>query len=284
MYTPKTHEVRGDVPRTPYPDFLYYSVLLDDLASDGTGNAGGVGFVGIDMHGLFILGRDTADALIENDAAGAFDFDRDNLLVLDAKFLGLFGLKVNVTLCDHDALGDVDLSGRPYELAAGGTGNIARLTHRGGDAKRTGIGEADFNLSLGTLRSQNGHLELAFGANDGDLLLAGKLPRLRKVLLICELMASTVQRIEICPGDMQMTRRDFHHYIRFCQFKTLLKIYLAVILFYNIFMKYASPIYVCLPMGLADVAYAALWAFEFMTFLPMFSAREETQCGTLNSD
>lgn len=80
--------------------------LQDDFTVNRTGNAGGVGFIRIDVHSGRIFGADANHDITEGQGttAAAINFHRNNLLVRYAGSSSFFHIKVNMTLGGNNAL------------------------------------------------------------------------------------------------------------------------------------------------------------------------------------
>ena len=187
-------------------------LLLDDLAVNLTGAAGGVGLVYIDMHGESKLGMYATDNVVKNQGAlGRGDLDLDNFLVLDTEIDAVLRSEMDVALGDDHALGKLDLALRADELAGAGTGENTGLADGSGNAKCAGIGRGDFNLSLLADRAEDGNvLEGALGSDDVDTLIACVLTRLGKILFVGELCALAEKDFQISCADMDMAGAGFY--------------------------------------------------------------------------
>jgi len=110
---------------------------VDEFAIDYAGAIGGVGLIGVDVHGEGELLADADDDVAEDGLPlrGA-DEDEDALVVADAELLGIRGGHVDVTLGDDDALLEVDLTA-VFGILEGDGGaalDFAGLTDGGLDA------------------------------------------------------------------------------------------------------------------------------------------------------
>ena len=76
-----------------------------------------------------------------------------NILVLYAPLFSGFGNKVDVTLCNDNALADFDLALRTCYLAAGCACNIARFSYEYRTSDRTCVRSGKFNLCSRTYRA-----------------------------------------------------------------------------------------------------------------------------------
>ena len=82
--------------------------LKDHFAPDFAECAGGVRFVGVDVHRGLELRADADDDVAEGEGTTVrVDLHGDDLLVLDAEFLRVLGREVDVALRDDDAFGDI---------------------------------------------------------------------------------------------------------------------------------------------------------------------------------
>lgn len=165
------------------------------------------------MHGQGILGADAADHVAEDQcAAVVIHLDGYYLLVNHTGFLGFIGIKMDVTLGSDNTLFDLNFPSRATEGAARSAIQIPRLPDGSGDAQFTGIRQRDLNLGLRTGGPQNGHVHGTLRAYHLNLLHAGKLPGLRKVLLVGQGCTFAEQGLQILLGYMDVMGGSFYHY------------------------------------------------------------------------
>ena len=165
------------------------------------------------MHRGSVLGADADDDVAEDglSAGSRADLDGDDVLVLEAVFLSGLGVEVDVSLRDDDALRDLYLTCGAYELAAGRACYVAGLSDGSHDAELARVGERYLDLVVRSFGAEDGHCHLTSGADYGDLLGAGELSGLGKVLLVGELIALSVEDIEGFSCHVQMMRGGFNH-------------------------------------------------------------------------
>lgn len=78
-------------------------ILQNDLAVDFAGAAGSIGFIGIQVAGGAGRGGNTADDIIEHQAAAVgINFQPDDLLILNAELLAILRGEVDVALGDDN--------------------------------------------------------------------------------------------------------------------------------------------------------------------------------------
>ena len=190
--------------------YLTQRDLLDDLALGGAG--AGVGLVGVDVHGGGKVAPDADDHVVKDQlaaflAAGHFH----DLLVGHAQLLSVFGGDVDVTLGHDDAFLQLHLAAGANQLAAGGTGGVAGLTHGSGNADGTGVGGGQLHLIRAAAGSEDGHVgQLTLGAHHGDALVGGVLAGLAQGLLDGQLIARAEQGLQGLLADMHMTGRGLN--------------------------------------------------------------------------
>src|SRR5699024_7807112 len=88
--------------------------------------------------------------------------------------------------------------------------DVAGFADRGGDADGTGVGGAQLDLAVLSLRAEDGGLEGAFGADDGDLLLTGELAGLGEVLLVGQGRDLAEQDGKRLLGHVDVSRGSFY--------------------------------------------------------------------------
>ena len=177
------------------------------------GVVGGLGLVGVDVHGGGAAHVDANHNVVEDQltaftAAG----DLDDLAVLDAHFSGVLLGDVQVTLGDDDALGQIQLALGPDQLAGAGALHVAALADGSVDAQGTGVGGGDLHLVSLAGGAQDGHVgHLLLGADDGQTLVAGVLAGIGQGLADGQLIALAKQLFHGLLGQVDMTGRRFDH-------------------------------------------------------------------------
>ena len=158
-----------------------------------TGSQSSVGLVSVDVHGSGELLADSYDDITEGKGTTvAVNLDGNDLLVGNAELCSLFGGEVDVSLCDDNALGDLNLAAGTDELAAGSASDITGLTDRRNKTYLACIGEGKFDLCSTSLRTEDGDTgKLTLGADDGNSLFTCELTGLGKILLLGQSMVCT---------------------------------------------------------------------------------------------
>ena len=116
---------------------------------------------------------------------------------------------------------------------------MAGFADRRRQAERARIGQSDLNLRCGAARSDNGHIDRLFRADDIDAFLAGILTGLRQLLFIVQLRTLAKQRFQVLLRLMQMTRRSLKNN-RICHILNppIAKLwYSSIVRFVRIFFK-----------------------------------------------
>ena len=187
-------------------------LLLNNLAVNLAGAAGGIGLVHIDMHGKRIFGMYTADNVVEDQSALiGDDLDLNDFLVFYAEIGAVLRSKVDVALCDDDAFGQLNLALGADKLAGAGTGQNTGFANGSGDTECTGVGRGNLDLGLLADRAEDRDiLKGALGADDVDTLKAGVLTGLGEVLLVGELSTLAEQGLEIGGADMNVARAGLY--------------------------------------------------------------------------
>ena len=209
------HSPRPQAKSPPHSECrgLNFVFLLRKYLAHETGScACGVGLIGIDVHCQRILRADSDDDIAENErTAVGVDLDADYLLVLKTVFLGILGSCVDVSLrCDNAALKLYFALGAD-KLAGAAARNVAALSDRSSHAYRTGVGERNLNLILGTHGAEDGdRREATLRSDNGNTLVARELAGLRELLLDGQLIALAEEDIESFSGDMYMARGSFN--------------------------------------------------------------------------
>lgn len=186
---------------------LNFVFLLRKYLAHETGScACGVGLIGIDVHCQCILRADSDDDIAENErTAVGVDLDADYLLVLKTVFFGILGSCVDVSLRRDNAALKLYFALGADKLAGAAARNVAALSDRSGHAYRTGVGERNLNLILGTHGAEDGDCrEAALRSDNGNALVARKLAGLRELLLDGQLIALAEEDIKSFSGDMYM--------------------------------------------------------------------------------
>ena len=157
--------------------------------------AGGLGFVGVDVHRGRAADVHADDDVVEDQlAALAAAGDADDLLILDAHGRGVLLADVQVALGDDDALAQLDLALRPDQLTCAGALDVAALADGRIDAEVAGIGGGELDLIGLAHGAENGDVGLlTLGADDGQALVAGELAGVGQVLALGQLIALTKQ-------------------------------------------------------------------------------------------
>ena len=164
------------------------------------------------MHCQSVLRADSDDDIAENErTAVRVNFDADYLLVFKTVFLGILGSCVDVSLrCDNAAL-ELYFALGADKLAGAAARNVAALSYGSGHAYRTGVGERNLNLILGTHGAEDGdRREAALRADNGNALVARELAGLRELLLDGQLIALAEEDIKSFSGDMYMACGSFN--------------------------------------------------------------------------
>ena len=164
------------------------------------------------MHCQSVLRADSDDDIAENErTAVRVDLDADYLLVLKTVFFGILGSCVYVSLrCDNAAL-ELYFALGADKLAGAAARNVAALSYGSGHAYRTGVGERNLNLILGTHGAEDGdRREAALRADNGNALVARELAGLRELLLDGQLIALAEEDIKSFSGDMYMACGSFN--------------------------------------------------------------------------
>ena len=65
---------------------------------------------------------------------------------------------MNVTLCNDNALGNLNLTARSYDLAARSTGDVTALSDNNRNADGTSVGSGKLYLGSRSFRSENGNI------------------------------------------------------------------------------------------------------------------------------
>ena len=174
--------------------------------------AGSIGFIGIQVAGGAGRGGNTADDIIEHQAAAiGINFQPDDLLILNAELLAILRGEVDVALGDDNAFLQFDLALGANQTAAGGTGQVTGFPHEGGDADGTGVGHGKLDLGLLADGAENrNHSHGLFGADDLDFFIGGKLAGLGKRFFEGQLEALAEQGLQILLGKVQMTGGSFY--------------------------------------------------------------------------
>ena len=97
----------------------------------------------------------------------SINLNRYNFFVLYTKFLSVFRSSMNVTFCCDNALFQLNLAARSYQLTGTTSSDITGLTNRSCNSKSTCICQGDLYLACGTNRSKNGTGQLFLPSNDG---------------------------------------------------------------------------------------------------------------------
>ena len=85
-----------------------------------------VGFVGVNVHGGRVAGADSDDNVAEGGGSvGGLDLDGDNLAVLYAEFLSVFGGEVDVSLGSDNAFLKSNFACGSFDDAAGSACKVA---------------------------------------------------------------------------------------------------------------------------------------------------------------
>ena len=125
--------------------------------------AGGLGFVGVDVHRGSEFGAYATYDIAEHGASlVGVDLDAYDLLVLKSERFGGCGIEVYVTFCGDNAFGKLDLSAGSDELAGGGAGNVAALANGRIYSERACIGKGNLDLTCLSCRPENNY-SLRFG-------------------------------------------------------------------------------------------------------------------------
>ena len=129
------------------------------------------------MHGGVAAFAYTDLNVVEDQASVLrVDLDLDDLAVAYASLFGLSGADVQVTFCNDDAFSNLYLTGRADQLAGSAALQVAGQSDRSVQAEASGIGGGKLYLGLGAEWAKDADIWLALlRANDGDLLVAGKL-------------------------------------------------------------------------------------------------------------
>ena len=179
-----------------------------------TGSQSSVGFVSVDVHGSGELLADSYDDIAKSKGTTVgIDLDGNYLLIGNAELDSFLGGEVDVSFCNDDTLGYLDLAAGTNYLASGGTGNISGLTDRRNKTYLAGISERKLDLCGASLRSENGDSgKLALGTYDGNSFLTGKLTGLRKVFFLGKCMVRSEKDGELFLGYVNVTGRSFNKY------------------------------------------------------------------------
>ena len=170
------------------------------------------------MHGGGEFRTDADDNVAEDDrSVRGVDLNGDDLLVLNAELLCVFGGEVDVTLRGDHALFDIDLAGGADDLDAGGAGDVARLSDGSGDSERTGVGQGDLYLSRGTDGTEDADVcDRLLRSDEGDSLLGRELSGLREHFLYGKRRAFSEESFDVLFREVNVTRGGFNEY--FCHF------------------------------------------------------------------
>ena len=137
--------------------------------------------------------------------------ERYYLLVLNAELLCSCGIKVNMALCNDNALLKVKLAAGTDQLASGSAGNVAALANGCIYSERACIGKGNLDLTCLSCRPEDNYsLDLTLRSDDRNSLLAGELTGLAQILLVRELSALAEQDLDLLLGKMNETRRCFN--------------------------------------------------------------------------
>ena len=140
-----------------------------------------------------------------------------NILVLDAELLSCLRDHVDVTLCNDNALLDLNLACGASQDAAGSTCNIAALLDSDTETDGASVCSGKLNLICRTYRAEDGYVcKLLLGAYNCDTLLTSLLTGLGKILLLCELVALAEQDFKCLLCNVSVTCGCFDK--NFCHF------------------------------------------------------------------
>ena len=118
------------------------------------GNCSGICLVGIYVHSQLIFGADASHNITENKRATlGRDFNANNLLVLNAVFLGVLGGHMYMALCGNNALGQLNFTCGAYQLTYTRAFNIARFSYGRGNAYGACVCKRQLNLCFGAGRT-----------------------------------------------------------------------------------------------------------------------------------
>ena len=164
------------------------------------------------MHCKSIAVGNTSNYVIEYKCATlGGDLNGNDLAVGDAIFFSISGGHMDVTLCDNNTFGKLNLTCRANELACAAACNVARLTDGSLYADGTSVGERNFNLSSLSAGTENGNTgKLLLGANNGNSLFTSKLTGLRKLLLGGELIALAEKDFKMLFANVYVTCGNFN--------------------------------------------------------------------------
>ncbi len=176
--------------------------------------AGGVGFVGIDMHRQGELGADADDHFAEDQFTaldGGDDLNGNNVLILHAELFGVGGGHMDVTLGGDNALGQLHFAAGAHQLAGAGTGHVAGFAHGRGHADGAGVGERQLNLVFRPHGPKDADaLDGVLGADHVHLLFAGELSGLAQILDGLQGMARAEENLQRFLGYVYVTGGGFH--------------------------------------------------------------------------
>ena len=186
--------------------FLFYY-----LAVAGAECAGGIRFIGIDVHGGSELVAYADYNIAENETALGIESNAYDFLVGNAEVGGSFGREMNMTLCGDNTFAYFIFSCGTYELAAGRACNIARFANRRTNTESSGIRESYLNLTSLSFRTEDYNIcNLLFGTHNGYSLLAGILTGLTEGFLYSELIALAEKCLHSLCCKMNMSCRGFN--------------------------------------------------------------------------
>ena len=189
--------------------FIFRLLNAVDVSLRAGLDAGGVGFVGVDVHGEREARVHAHQHVAEDQFAVAGDAHAHERLVAHAVAERVRGRHVDVAQRADDAAVQLHAAGRAFERAAGRVRDVAALADGRMHAELELLGHGDLDLGVLARRPEHAHaLDAALRPDDGELLLAGKLAGLREVGVLRELVARAEQRLDVLLREVDVMRRD----------------------------------------------------------------------------
>ena len=155
-------------------------------------------FVRVDMHCLCVAVRYAAYNISENSfSLGCFKLYPYNVLVLYSKLRCVSLCEVDMTLCNDNSFGKLDLSAGTHKLACARARCVSALSYGSCYTDRTRIRCGKLDLICLSARSEYRYSRERFlRSYDLNSFLAGKLTRLGKIFFLCKSVPLAEKNLE----------------------------------------------------------------------------------------
>lgn len=183
--------------------------LIDDNGQFAGFDSGCIRFIGIDVEIKRKIGRNAGNDVIERQRALAGRSDLQHLLVLNAPFLGVGRMEVDMAGGNDHAFLNGHFTCRANDSDARSALNIARFANRGLNAERKSIRAGHFQLSCFSRRSKNSDfIEFPFRTEYCERFLCSELSRLGKIFHYMQFVSGAEQDLDMLLGHVDVTGRN----------------------------------------------------------------------------